>query len=48
MYCGKQEQDGESPIFRHCEKGPHGDGRHGSLGVAKTSATVTKQKNILH
>jgi hypothetical protein len=30
MYPDKQEQDGEPPISRHCENGPHGVGWHGS------------------
>lgn len=42
-YCGKQEQDGEFPILRHCENGPQGDGRQGSEGMATTSATEKLQ-----
>lgn len=30
----KQEQEGEPPISRHCEFGPHGVGTHGSRGAA--------------
>lgn len=29
MYCGKQEQEGDPPISRHCELGPQGEGTHG-------------------
>lgn len=30
----KQEQEGAPPISRHCEFGPHGDGKHGSRGAS--------------
>lgn len=30
-YSGKQEHDGIPPLSLHCEYGPHGEGRHGSV-----------------
>lgn len=47
VYSDKQEHDGDPPISLHCEKGPHGEGTHGSLytGVAAgTEGTVNKNQ----
>lgn len=33
IYSDKQEQDGEPPISRHSEFGPHGDGTQGLVIV---------------
>ena len=36
IYVGKQEQDGDPPLLRHCELGPQGLGMHGSIGACWT------------
>lgn len=36
----KQEQDGKSPILRHCEFGPQGDGTHGLDGGKGCGSTI--------
>lgn len=43
----RQEQDGEPPISRHCEFGPHGEGAQGFTGLGSGfgggGATVKKR-----
>lgn len=40
LYCGKHVHEGDPPMSRHCENGPQGEGKHGSVGAAAIGATV--------
>lgn len=45
----RHEQDGESPIGRHSELAPHGDGLHGSIGSLGGGgcSTAIRQKSVI-
>lgn len=46
-YCGKQEQEGKSLIFWHCEYGPQGEGAQGFVVTGSTSNTARTINKII-
>lgn len=47
MLSGRQEQAGVRPTVLHCELGPQGDGKHGSLGgVTVVETDIKKEKKV--
>lgn len=43
MNSGKHEHDGFSLITSHFAFGPHGDGKHGLIGISGFVANISKQ-----
>lgn len=43
MNSGKHEHDGFSLITSHLAFGPHGDGKHGLIGISGFVANISKQ-----
>lgn len=44
MNSGKQEHDGFSLITSHFAFGPHGDGKHGLIGISGFVADISNKK----
>lgn len=40
----KHEQDGDSPITLHSALGPHGEGRHGSVGIIIGASIISSHR----